>query len=430
MTDLNRILICALAISTLFGTFLVGVCSTIVFIIVLGVTVPLAWHYVRFSRPQMIAHFMLLIISSGTTVVITELVSRPVLQGYLYYRPDEMLIQRWPRLPLIARYKANAHISRESFGDLAAMSGDVSLREKRDITFITDSFGFRNELANDDVVYNTLILGDSFAVGTGTTQEQTWVSLLGRRYNLRVYDLAVIGSPWQSFINLFVEIRRINLHGGTTIILEVFTGNDLDEDYASINITDLPWSDSIDAMKTSLSTYRNRSAVRQLMMRLFSSEGASDLVLVKCLPTGGKIAFFKPYVERRTRSKLDIWEHKNYPCFMQTLGAIKGLADQYSATFKVILVPSKEEVYSWVIDGTNPWSTGRSPSGFAVALGEFCQEGGIEFLDLKPFLLAAAEDQYENYQQLLWWSDDTHWNSKGHALVADIVYKNLLALQR
>ena len=426
MTRANRILLCALAILAITGAYCVGMSFPVTFI---ALIVLLAFLYGWFGKPAILANVMLLVVSSGFVVVVAEVVLRATLTEYLYYRPHEMFIQSWPRFPEVARYKANASVSRGTFGDLAAMSEDENLRETRSIDFITDSFGFRNKPLDEEPVYDILLLGDSFTVGNGTTQESTWATLLSSRYNLQVYNLAIPGSPWQSYVNLAMEMERLDIHPGTTIILAIFSGNDLDESYGPTEITDLPLNDTIETVRVALSTYRNRSVIMQLKDRVdraSNSSDHSDVVLVKEALGVGRILFYKPYVERKERSREDILKHRNYSYLEQTLSSINDLAIRHSANFKIILIPTKAEIYSWVVDGAAPWSTGTEPSGFSTVLRELSEADEIEYLDIKPFLLAHAKDEYEGSNQLLWWLDDTHWNVNGHSMVADVVYNTFL----
>jgi hypothetical protein len=226
-----------------------------------------------------------------------------------------------------------------------------------------------------------------------------------------------------------MEMERLDIHPGTTIILAIFSGNDLDESYGPTEITDLPLNDTIETARVALSTYRNRSVIMQLKNRFdraSNSSDHSDVVLLKEALGVGRILFYKPYVERKERSREDILKHRNYSYLEQTLSSINDLAIRHSATFKIILIPTKAEIYSWVVDGAAPWSTGTEPSGFSTVLRELSESDEIEYLDIKPFLLAHAKDEYEGSNQILWWLDDTHWNVNGHSMVADVVYNTFL----
>jgi hypothetical protein len=228
-------------------------------------------------------------------------------------------------------------------------------------------------------------------------------------------------------------MERLDIHPGTTIILAIFSGNDLDDPYGPTEITDLPLNDTVETARVALSTYRNRSVIMQLKDRFDRANNPanrSDNVLAKEALDVGRILFYKPHIERKDRSREDILQHKNYSYLEQTLSAIKDLAIRHSATFKIILIPTKAEIYSWVVDGAVPWSRGTEPSGLSTVLRELSLADEIEFLDIKPFLLAHAKDDYEGSKQLLWWLDDTHWNVNGHSKVADIVYNKFIRPSR
>lgn len=422
----HRISLCAAALLALGGLFVIGIISLLVAFVILVLIAPVAWRYVRSGKPVLIENIMLLIVSVGSCGVFADLVSRNFYQERLYYRPHEMLIERWPYLPLVSRYKPNAQVIRQTFGDLAAMTTDPSLRQPRNIVFVTDPYGFRNKPSRSGkAAYDVLLIGDSFAVGTGTTQDHTWASLLESEYHLHVYNLAIPGSPWQSYINLAMEMPRLD-EANPIIVLALFPGNDLDEAYGpSFDTADLRVASFVGVQSVKLSNYRKRSVIAQLSKRLIQGD-ESHKVLVRELGDGKKILFYGPYNKRAGRSEQALLGHENYPNLLLTLEAIKELSDRHKATFKVLLIPSKEEIYRWVIDNTAPESTATQPSAFSRIVERFCQSRAIEFLDLTPTMTIAANDLYLNSNRLLWWHDDTHWNSEGHRFVAKTVYERLL----
>jgi hypothetical protein len=102
------------------------------------------------------------------------------------------------------------------------------------------------------------------------------------------------------------------------------------------------------------------------------------------------------------------------------------LAGERRLTVAVALVPSKEEVYSWVLDGAPPWSTRVEPSGLSNVVRGLCEQHGFRFLDLKPALVEASRREYEKSGALLWWRDDTHWNGDGQRAAATVINETLL----
>jgi hypothetical protein len=341
-----------------------------------------------------------------------------------------MFAQRHPEMPLLKRYKPNVRYWGETHGDMAAMSGNETLREKRNILFQTDSFGFRNKCSSHGAKYNLIILGDSFAVGNGTTQDGTWPSLLSSKYNLTIYNLSMAGGPWQHYINLKLEYRRLKVQPGTIILLTVFTGNDLDNYYCSTsNVIELSKIGLLEHWKTAIDNFRNRSpmarVLRQVLIQLDADKYADKVVTRKFLNTRS-MAFFRPYVQRKDRCKDDIISHPNYLLLNNVLSNLKDFCEKNSLQLNIMLMPSKAEVYEWLVDRMPPWSTSTHPSGFSSILQAFCEKNGIEFLDLKPFLINESRRIWNRTKACLWWYDDTHMNPAGHQAVAAAVYDQLL----
>ena len=90
-----------------------------------------------------------------------------------------------------------------------------------------------------------------------------------------------------------------------------------------------------------------------------------------------------------------------------------------------MLIPSKEEVYGWLVDGLPAWSMDSGPSALSHLLGDFCRENEIPFIDFKPFMQKESKLIYEGSGSLLYWYDDTHWNGAGMDLAARIVFEKV-----
>lgn len=378
---------------------------------------------VEYRKPRtVLVNLALVAISTVVTILGADLVLRLFADKLLYYRPHEMFIERCPELPLVSRYKKNVDYSGETYGDLAAMIGDEHLREKRPIVFKTDSFGFRNsEEIRDHDAYDLIVLGDSFGVGNGTTQDRTWAALLQGHYGIKTYNLSIPGSPWQSYVHLATEIKRLPVHPKTIVLLALFSGNDLDERYYNADIEDLPWSSTGKTLLVRISTFVRRSPIRQCVRRL--RHRSVEHVLVKDFVDGRKILFYPPYVNAKNRSEAMTLDHPNYDKLLHVIREIDRVAGDHHATLVILLLPSKEEVYEWVVEGYPPWTASAKPSGLGAALDNFCRQNNLSFFDLKPSLMEAAKKEFEESGGLIYWTDDTHWNEKGHGIVASIVYR-------
>jgi hypothetical protein len=136
--------------------------------------------------------------------------------------------------------------------------------------------------------------------------------------------------------------------------------------------------------------------------------------------------FLKPYADVRQRSYEQVVAHANYRPLRQTIAAAADLASRLGVTLRIALAPAKEEVYAWVLDGTEPWTTTAAPSGVGKALGAVCAELGIDYLDLKPVFVETSKMLFERSGETLWWYDDSHWNAHGHDLAAAVIQRQWL----
>ena len=118
-------------------------------------------------------------------------------------------------------------------------------------------------------------------------------------------------------------------------------------------------------------------------MHRLLSRGGSELVVERKFVDGRWLLFFAPYAQRRGRTAEDVMRHPNFESLKATLGAMKRLAGERRLTVAVALVPSKEEVYSWVLDGAPPWSADEEPSGFSTVLRGLCEQHGLPLSGLK-----------------------------------------------
>jgi len=427
----RRLIPAALAVTLTLALAGMGIIRAPVLYVVLCLTLVLS-VFLLASRRATAVKITVALVSCGLTILAADLGLRLFGEELLYYRPHDMLFEYWTDMPLTTRYRKNSVYSGESYGDLAAMSGNAELRQKRRIVFETDSFGFRNSRQlESDIPYDLIMLGDSFGVGNGTTQDRTFVSLLRSTHNLKVYNLSMPGSPWQSLVNLAAEMDRLQTRPGTVILFAVFAGNDLDDHYYNPNVSraNLPWASRREALVSSFRAFRRRSPVYRLMNRSLFQIPGNELVHTDTFADGSTMLFFKPHIRVKDRTESQIRQHPNCDRLFNCIRRIARIADAYDCVPRIMLIPSKAEVYSWLLDDSPDWTTTAEPSGFALVLEDFCRQNGLAFLDLKPPLVTISKEVYNESRSLLWWSDDTHWNETGHEVVAEIIYQALSATE-
>lgn len=118
--------------------------------------------------------------------------------------------------------------------------------------------------------------------------------------------------------------------------------------------------------------------------------------------------------------------HPNFPRLERTLAAMRDLAVGYRVQPIILIIPTKAEVYRWILEQRTYHTADSQSSHFAVAILQACARAGVRCLDLKPYLTKEGRRLYEDSNEFLWWLDDTHWNHRGHEAVAAFVEQRWL----
>jgi hypothetical protein len=326
-------------------------------------------------------------------------------------------------MPTLSRYQPCAAFDATTYGDLAAMSGRMDYRQYRHLRFRSDPFGYPN-VAIPNVV-DVILLGDSIGAGTGTSQEKTWASLLRQEYGIALYNLSIPESgPWQELMTLKINLPAIRRRERTTVLWSIFSGNDLDDEYGPD--LDPVLSGRFGQTLASLTSFRNRSPIRRIAGGLWYRIAHPGPTTVEREYAPGRRLLFRPqYVARVKRSEAEILAHPNIPRLRRVIAEMGRLASRENLSVTVLFVPAKEEVYEAILDERPNAAESRTSRPFAIMVKGECERAALAFLDLTPFMISAAERLLPK-KELLWWSDDTHWNERGHALAAEVVYSNIL----
>jgi len=354
---------------------------------------------------------LLVFVGTFATLAVVDLALRPVINEPVFRRID-------PERPELRRYNENVVSVTEQYGDLARVGGRREHRELRRVRFETDARGFRNGGAAGRGTVDLVVLGDSFGVGSGTTQERTWPTLLAEHLGRTMYNLSMPGNPWHEYATLAVEGPRLRTHRGTIVLWALFSGNDLKGTYGPVDLTNLTRNSLVWQLTTSLTTFQRRSPLRQILEGLIDRKGMRARVIIRCFVNGRPMLFHTPYITEANQTIEAIHATPRFRDLKAVVAAMRRLTDAMGVSVRIVVIPSKEEVYRWVVDGALPWSTAAAPTAFASVAGELAQEYGLMALDLMPVLVGEARRVFEASGATLWWYDDTHWNERGHEVAA------------
>ncbi|HXH17692.1 MAG TPA: hypothetical protein VNJ07_01310 [Chitinophagales bacterium] len=347
-----------------------------------------------------------------------------------------MLGSAMPEYPMLGRLKKNTAYTGVAYGDLAAMSGELNFKEDRMVSYITDSRGFRNKPGQEKKQNKIIVLGDSFGSGGEIEQDSTFVSFLSREHEDAVYNLSYPGNPLDELANLVIEIDEINLVKNPVVLWCIFTGNDVPlylprngdailDFIAENRLKEEMKSSWISATKVKIRTFFNRSPLRQMVVRIRAPKNTN--VQLRDLSDSRKVYFLKHYAEMASLSKEEIQNDVKFNTFKRVFEVAKKFAQEKGITLKVILIPTKSEVYDWLYNGMPPWTTNPHPSGFGMALEELLRKLQIDYYDSKPYLIEQAKKKFYEKNEILWWSDDTHFNANGQRAFSDFIETHVLS---
>lgn len=320
-----------------------------------------------------------------------------------------------------------------------------SVLERRHVATVIDAHGFRETtpLAQARI----FALGDSFTFGTGTTQDRTWVEDLERRLGEPVYNLGHnASSPRQELLLLeYLFETQPEAFRPRTLLWMIFEGNDLDDSYADDRTPSVEPLDSslLHTAPRMLGDLARAIAQESVLRRIVSGEIRFGLPFGHAAsaagPDGrnpyevdgvrltealyrsrrfGDRLFLPAYVERAAQSPAAVHDHPNWPRFEQTLDAMADLARRRGFRVVVLLAPAAPRLYARSFEDFPAIS---AEPAFLDAAGRAASERGFAVIDLARELAPRAA------RELLYWRDDTHWNERGHAAVAEIVARHLRA---
>ncbi|MBI2205694.1 MAG: hypothetical protein HYU41_17760 [Candidatus Rokubacteria bacterium] len=419
----------ALAVVAVIATLLpfgVGVFrADRVWLVVAGVVVAAAAVSVLVPRSRRALHPALV----GVTAVMLSLTAADLaLRPSGAARVEGLRTEKLPRMPLVERFAPNAALSMHLVGDIGAMTGHPHLYEGRRLVFRSDAFGFRNDRVPDEI--DLLVLADSFGVGV-VSQDETVAAQLAAQTRRRVYDLSQPRTgPWAQYVNLLVEAPRLRFAREATVLWLLYTGNDLVDEYADVWTADaLPWQTGIGQRWVELDNFRARSAVRGVITRVwhFGLESTAVPAQGRVLPNGVPFLVLAGAEHEARRPLASVTAHANWPKLRKTLAQGAAFLARRGVAVTVIVLPTKGEVYRWLLEAREPTPDDSRSSGFAAAVLGACTELRVRCVDAKPALVRESRTRFASAGELLFFRDDTHPNRAGNAVIVDVAISALEA---
>ncbi len=422
MSRAIRVGLCALSVATTLALWLDGIAVVVgreenpsFLLLLLGANGALL---LAVSRLPGWDRIVLAYVASGLSVVAVDLGCRFLLPSRFYYREHERFVRPLPGHRGLAHYRPNASFEGSTSGDLAAMLGAPDLAVPRTTVFRTDGLGFRNDPDRAAHPVDLLIVGDSFGVGTGTTQPATWVEQLGAATGISLYNLSMPGGPWHHLIETRIFLAKIPLRREGTLLLCLYAGNDLDDYYGpQLEPEELRFAGAWEELLHRIGFAQRRNLIRKALAG-WSDRSLRPLVFVGSVGDRGGI--LRPNLDAALRSEAEVAGHANARALFAILDSFRQLAASHPFELEIVLFPSKEEVYAWALSKGLSRAV-ASRTGFARILEAYCASHSVPFLDLTAAFVEEAKRLFLREGDLLWWPDDSHPNERGHRLAATLI---------
>ena len=298
-----------------------------------------------------------------------------------------------------------AYRSTRSSGDLANLANLPHSRQFREEAFTTDAAGYRNRGETAKPFSGILLLGDSFAAGSGVSDSLTLSEQLNAISGRRVYNGALSPNFWELLQSLQMT------HG-----LVVWQQSEREGLPSSI-VSEQDWKRQL--ARKAFGEKRAETA-RELYKYAAAWESYSPLEIlcsraIKLLQNDR--IFPNPYRDANLRNGQEILflssEVKMYEADRRTdpefFVRLKMQLQQKGIGLLVVLVPDKYVVYR---DLTLPPPPQTGRPRYLDVVEQRLAAANVPVLNLSPLFRQQAASLLAR-DEYLYWLDDTHWNGGG-----------------
>jgi hypothetical protein len=371
------------------------------------------------AQKQQDAHWQL-----GT--VIPRLLAGVALVGMaLRFLPvDPLTFRAWEvltrdRPPGMAFEPNRRYYNARASGDLAALGNVPTLRQHRPEQFTTDALGFRNPPSILTEEISAILAGDSFAVGSGVSDDETLSSQLSALTGCVVYNAgSEVGRVMPD--DIVTVAQGLNMRGRLVmrLVAEAADPPTIPTPQASlVRALEARMTAGMRALAGRLMGFVDVSPLQIVSTRAWKAleddrilpNKYASRVVKATLTTGDVMLFRAPQADHADQPRgvaLDYWRW------------LRDDLQQAQLDLLVVLVPSKYRVYRPFV--ADPGLVRRAPDDSWDQFAGDLRAAGMSVLDLTPVLSVAAARSLE-HGEYLYWLDDIHWNARGIAAAAAVI---------
>ena len=302
-----------------------------------------------------------------------------------------------------------AYRSTRSSGDLANLANLPHQRQLREEVFSTDAAGYRNRAETAKPFTGILLLGDSFAAGSGVSDSLTLSEQLHAISGRRVYNGALTPNFWELLQSLqmtrglvvWQQSEREGLPSSTV------SEQDWKRQLARKAFGDKRAETAREIYKyaTAWESYSPLEILCSRAVKLLQNEKIfpnpyRDWVVAARLRNGQEILFLSSEVQKYETDR------RTDPEFFVQL---KMQLQQKGIGLLVVLVPDKYVVYR---DLTSPPPPQTERPRYLDVVEQRLAAANVPALNLTPLFRQQAASLLAR-DEYLYWLDDTHWNGEG-----------------
>ncbi|MDC1066770.1 hypothetical protein OAQ56_02055 [Alphaproteobacteria bacterium] len=277
----------------------------------------------------------------------------------------------------------------------------------RRVDFITDNLGFRN--SQNFIKGSFIVLGDSYVVGNGgIDQKDTVSSKLSKYTGKKFYNMGFPGDPFNYYHRLEKHKNLVDKSSG--IIFFLFEGNDLNclKSSSKSRLEENKFIKTINEVFNYRITFFENTFLYKFGLvfyhRVIDKFFNKKTKIYHSVVNGKKVAFLKNYVDF-------VYNDEICPKKIQQISAI---FDKYSKFIKLLIyIPTKGHVYYESLKNPKPLQIK------AKKIKNLASKYNIDFLNLSDIFIK------ENKNELLYFQDDSHWNTNGIDLAAKVIANSL-----
>lgn len=325
-------------------------------------------------------------------------------------------------------------------GDLTSLLGlpDIARRfeEVRPASVdLTDEFGFRNKPPVRDRAYSVVAAGDSY-MATGISPDDMFGQWLERTSGQAVYNYAYPGRGPLFSVERFLRDERFRKApprvlvwglvereiGGAMFASMAARLASLDQDSSNaVERGRVVWNAlTPSALKmslpsTSVMAQASKKAWNHVRYFLFGSI-TPEVAVSTAFVEGRPLLFYTWSVGAMRWTR----EQRKPELMVDGIRTLSGRCRERGICLVVMLIPDKEQVYRELLPPSLGEAAGPIPDSTLNDLERGLRSNDVCVVNLLgPFREAAQSGS------LLYWSDDTHWNSKGMDLAARQVWETM-----